>query len=69
MPLSADERKKLLGHGGLTRIAKRTKRTPGHVSEVNRTGRPDPVVQRAIAREIAKKHPDIRPDDVWPIAS
>lgn len=69
MPLSAEERKKLLGHGGLTRIAKRTKRTAGHVSEVNRSGRPDRVVQRAIGREILRKHPSVRPEDIWPTVS
>jgi hypothetical protein len=64
--LSADERKMWLGHGGLARIARRTRRTLGHVSQVNAKNRPDPVVQRAITRAIVEKNPDIRPDDVWP---
>lgn len=69
MTLSADERKRRLGHGGLTRIARRTKRTLGHVSEVNRNGRPDPKVQRAITQAIVAKNPDINPDEVWPMSA
>lgn len=65
MALTPDERKMRLGHGGLARIARRTKRTKGHVSQVNAKNRPDPVVQRAITREIVAKYPDISPDDVW----
>lgn len=66
MPLSPDERKKRLGFGGLAKIARRTRRTIGHVSQVNAEKRPDPVVQRAIAREITKKDPAIAPADIWP---
>jgi hypothetical protein len=53
----------------LTRIARRTKRTLGHVSEVNRNGRPDPKVQRAITQAIVAKNPDINPDEVWPMSA
>lgn len=66
MALSPEDRKKLLGHGGLTRIARHLGRTPGHLSEVNRKLRPDKKARAAIVREIVKKHPDISPDDVWP---
>lgn len=66
MPLTTDERKRRLGFGGLTKIARITRRTLGHVSQVNSEKRPDPVVERAIAREIVRKHPDISPEDVWP---
>lgn len=69
MALSAEERKVGLGRGGLTRIARRTKRTVGHVSEVNRNGRPDAVVQSAITREIVRKNPDISPEQVWPMSA
>lgn len=67
MPLSAEDRKKLLGHGGLTRVAKKAKRTAGHVSEVNRAGRPDDKVRALIAKEILKKNPSISPEDIWPV--
>ena len=66
MTLSADERKMWLGHGGLSRVARKTRRTLGHVSQVNRELRPDPVVVRAITREITTKNPDISPASVWP---
>jgi hypothetical protein len=66
MPLTPEDRKKLLGHGGLTRIAKRLKRTPGHLSEVNRAGRPDAKARAEIAREILKKHPHIAEHEIWP---
>lgn len=68
MPLTPDERKRRLGHGGLSRVARRTRRTLGHVSQVNAEKRPDPVVQRDIARLIIAKDPDISPDDIWPMA-
>ena len=66
MPLTPDERKRRLGFGGLTKIARITRRTLGHVSQVNSEKRPDPVVERAVVREITRKHPDVSPDEVWP---
>lgn len=66
MTLTPDERKMRLGHGGLARIARRTRRTKGHVSQVNAGKRPDEVVARAITREIVAKNPDVRPEQVWP---
>ncbi|MDB4916374.1 MAG: hypothetical protein JWM95_4018 [Gemmatimonadetes bacterium] len=69
MPLTPDERKMRLGHGGLALVARRTKRTEGHVSQVNRGLRPDKKVERAITRLIIEKHPDISPDQVWSVAS
>ena len=68
MELTPDERKMRLGHGGLALIARRTKRTRGHVTEVNAERRSDRVVQRAITREIVNKNPDISPKEVWPMA-
>lgn len=66
MPLTPDERKRRLGFGGLTKVARITRRTLGHVSQVNSEKRPDPVVERAVVREIIRKHPDIAPEDIWP---
>ena len=66
MALTPDERKRRLGFGGLSKIARITRRTLGHVSQVNAEKRPDPVVERAVVREITKKHPDIRPEEIWP---
>jgi hypothetical protein len=66
MPLTPDQRKRLLGFGGLTKVSRITRRTLSHVSRVNSEGRRDPVVARAIVREITRKHADILPDDVWP---
>lgn len=71
MPMTPEERKQRLGFGGLTKIARRTRRTLGHVSQVNKNpqSRPDERVMRAITREIMKNHPDIEPADVWSAAS
>lgn len=66
MPLTPDERKRRLGFGGLTKVARITRRTLGHVSQVNSEKRPDPVVARAIVREITRKHADVSPEDIWP---
>jgi hypothetical protein len=66
MTLTPEDRKKLLGHGGLARIARRLKCTPGHLSEVNRAGRPDQKARAAIAREILAKHPHISESEIWP---
>jgi len=68
MALTPDERKMRLGHGGLALIARRTRRTRGHVTEVNSERRDDPVVKRAITREIVAKNPTIKPDEVWLMA-
>ena len=66
MALTADERKMRLGHGGLALVARRTKRTLGHVSQVNRELREDRKVMRLVTRLIVERHPDIRPEQVWP---
>lgn len=68
MPLTPEQRKEKLGFGGLAKVARITRRTLGHVSQVNKAPqlRPDPVVQRAITREILKKHPELQPAEVWP---
>lgn len=69
MALTPDERKRLLGFGGLAKISRRTRRTLGHVSQVNAEKRPDPVVARAIVRAITRKHTDIQPEQVWPMSA
>ncbi len=70
MALSADQRKKLLGRGGLSSVARRTKRTPSHVSQVNKWPelRPDERVIDEITRRIVAKNPAIRAEEVWPMA-
>lgn len=57
MALDKHARKELLGLGGLTRIARKTRRSIGHVSQVNDESRRDPKVERAIIRAITRKHP------------
>lgn len=66
MPLTPDERKRKLGFGGLTKVAKKTKRALGHVSQVNGESRRDRRVERAITREILKRDPSIDPTTIWP---
>jgi hypothetical protein len=66
MPLTPDERKRKLGFGGLTKVAKKTRRALGHVSQVNAEGRRDPKVERAITREILKRDPAMDPAAIWP---
>jgi hypothetical protein len=66
MALTPEERKEKLGFGGLTRVAKQTHRSVGHVSQVNDRKREDAVVERAIARAILKRHPELSPDEIWP---
>lgn len=61
MTLSVHERKERLGHGGLSKIARRTKRTLGHVSQVVSGTRRDPRVERAVARAIGMPL-----EEVWP---
>lgn len=68
MPLTPDERKRKLGFGGLTKVARRTRRTLGHVSQVNSEKRPDARVVREIVRAIVKNHPDMTAEDIWPEA-
>lgn len=68
MALTPDERKMWLGHGGLARVARRTRRTKGHVSQVNRELRGDPRVTREITRLIVERNPTISPEHVWPVA-
>lgn len=68
MPLTADDRKKLLGRGGLARVARKTRRTPSHVTHVNKnpTARRDQKVIDEIASRITRKNPQIAQADVWP---
>lgn len=57
--MTPEERKKALGFGGLSWVARKTKRTLGHVSQVNAGLRRDALVERWIARRIAERHPDL----------
>jgi hypothetical protein len=66
MALTAEQRKQLLGRGGLARVARKARRTAGHVTEVNSRLRPDEKVRTMIAQEIVKKNPHITFDEVWP---
>jgi hypothetical protein len=66
MPLTPDERKRRIGFGGLTKVARKTKRSLGHVSQVNAETRRDDKVERAITREIIRRNPEIDPATVWP---
>ena len=52
MALTASERKRLLGHGGITRVAKRAARDKSHVSRVVAGTRRDPVVERHVAKRL-----------------
>ena len=52
MPMSGEERKRALGHGGAAAICRRTKRSPAHVSYVIRGLRRDRKVEVAIARRL-----------------
>lgn len=66
MPLTPQQRKKLLGHGGLTQAKRRVKRSLSHMSTVNSGYKRDVVAERAIAAVICANHPDVKPEDVFP---
>jgi hypothetical protein len=66
MALTPDERKKLLGHGGLARAAKLAKRSRSHMTQLNQLLRRDEKGERAITRVIVEKHPNVDPGTVWP---
>ncbi len=57
------EIKKRLGHGAVTRIAKQTGRTIGHVSQVLSGDRRDRKVEVAASRKLG-----LRVDEVFPLA-
>ncbi len=61
MTLTANEIKAKLGYGGLTRIAKATATTKGHVSQVIHGLRRHRKVEVAVARRIRA-----RVDEVFP---
>lgn len=50
MPLTKWERKERLGYGAVTKIARRAKRSIGHVSQVLAGDRRDSKVERIAAR-------------------
>jgi hypothetical protein len=52
MPLTAGERKERLGHGAITKIARKLRLSISHVSQVNRLERHDRRVEREIARRL-----------------
>lgn len=52
MPLTRWERKEQLGHGALKKIAKRTERSPGHVTHVVAGHRRDKRVEKEVARRL-----------------
>ncbi len=64
MALSKHDRKDMLGHGGLTRVAEKRGVTLGHVSQVNSGLRRDVNIEDDIATEISEKH-DIPKEDVF----
>jgi hypothetical protein len=66
MPLTPEDRKKKLGRGGLTKVAKKLGYTIGHIAEVNAGRRRDERVEQEIANRIVRKHPEISVEDVWP---
>lgn len=66
MPLSRIERKERLGFGGQKKIARRTKRTRGHVSQVVNGSRRDAVVERAVARAIGLPVEEVFPEYYQP---
>ena len=64
MALNRLERKERLGYGAATKLAKRTQRTVGHVSQVlncERSGRRDATVENAAARMVGLKRFDLFP--------
>lgn len=70
MALTPDQRKKLLGFGGLKRIADERGVTEGHVSQVNSEKRTDSQpIRDAISARILELHPDIDPTTIWPAAN
>jgi hypothetical protein len=52
MPLTSKERKAELGYGALSAIARKTKRSLGHVSQVVSGTRSDKKVEREVARRL-----------------
>lgn len=66
MALTPQQRKRLLGHGGLTRAQRRARRSLSHMSVVNNGHKRDAVAERAIARLIVEQHPDVSEQDVFP---
>jgi hypothetical protein len=66
MALTPQERKKLLSHGGLTRVARRARRSPSHVTRVNDGTRRDEHTERWIVRLLCERHPELDPSDVFP---
>lgn len=54
LTLTVSERKSRLGRGATTRIARKTKRTIGHTSQVLRGVRRDPVVEAEAAARVSR---------------
>lgn len=82
MALSPEQRKKLVGFGGLKRVAlMKPRRTEGHLSQVNSEKRRDAVKEAQITAAIRARHPqhnghscktclglDLTPTNIWPSA-
>lgn len=66
MYLTADERKKLLGRGGLAKAGRIARRSPSHMTQLNQQLRRDERGERAIARVIVERHPNVDPSTIWP---
>ena len=54
MALTPAERKAALGHGGMAKLARRTRRTLGHVSQVIHGKRRDAKVERVAAAMLSR---------------
>lgn len=68
MHLTPEQRKKLLGFGGLKQIADACEVSEGHVSQVNseKPGKDSTRIRSAITAAIVARHPDTDPDSIWP---
>lgn len=66
MALTPEERKKLLGHGGLARARRRARRTAGHMTHVNNGVRRDALAEKWITRIIVEANPAVDPTTVFP---
>ena len=68
MALTPDQRKRLLGFGGLQRIATDCDVSLGHVSQINSEKRTEfsERIRDAISARIVELHPAIDPTTIWP---
>lgn len=64
--LTPDQRKGLLGLGGLKLIKDQLELSEGHVSLVNSEKRFDARVREAISNHILARYPKTDPASIWP---